>query len=106
FSSRSRHTRSKRDWSSDGVLFRSAQFETCIGRVESRDLIRRLSFGNLVLLQPELLDSYASALVNAVKGEPDGLGSIAEEKARARSEERRVGKEGRWQERAEDGQGR
>jgi GTPase SAR1 family protein len=59
-----------------------AQFETCIGRVESRDLIRRLSFGNLVLLQPELLDSYASALVNAVKDEPDGLGSIAEEKAR------------------------
>ncbi len=60
-----------------------AQFETCIGRVESRDLIRRLSFGNLVLLQSELLDSYASALVNAVKDEPDGLGSIAEEKARA-----------------------
>ena len=59
-----------------------AQFETCIGRVESRDLIRRLSFGNLVLLQPELLDSYASSLVNAVKDEPDGLGSIAEEKAR------------------------
>jgi len=59
-----------------------AQFETCIGRVESRDLIQRLSFGNLVLLQPELLDSYASALVNAVKDEPDGLGSIAEEKTR------------------------
>jgi GTPase SAR1 family protein len=60
-----------------------AQFETCIGRVESRDLIRRLSFGNLVLLQPELLDSYASSLVNAVKVEPDGLGSIREEKARS-----------------------
>ncbi len=59
------------------------QFETCIGRVESRGLIRQLSFGNLVLLQPELLDTYASALVNAVKDEPDGLGSIAEEKARA-----------------------
>ena len=59
-----------------------AQFETCVGRVESRDLIQRLSFGNLVLLQPELLDSYASALVNAVKDEPDGLGNIAEEKAR------------------------
>jgi WD40 repeat protein len=58
-----------------------AQFETCIGRVESRDLIRRLSFGNLVLLQPELLDAYASALVNAVKDEPDGLGSITEKKA-------------------------
>jgi len=29
-----------------------------------------------------LLDSYASALVNAVKYEPEGLGSIAEVKAR------------------------
>ncbi len=58
------------------------QFETCIGQVESRGLIRRLSFGNLVLLQPEFLDAYASALVNAAKDESDGLGCIAEEKAR------------------------
>lgn len=57
------------------------QFETCIGRVESRGLIRRLSFGNFVLLQPEMLDSYASSLINAVRDEPDGLGSILEEKA-------------------------
>ena len=56
----------------------SAQFETCIGRVESQGLIRRLSFGKLVLLRPERLDSYASALVNGVRDEPDGLGSIAE----------------------------
>ncbi len=59
-----------------------AQFETCIGRVESQGLIRRLNFGNLVLLQPELLDAYASALINAVRDEPDGLGSISEEKVR------------------------
>jgi small GTP-binding protein len=59
-----------------------AQFETCIGRVESRGLIRRLSFGKFVLLQSELLDAYASALVNTVKDEPDGLGSIAEERVR------------------------
>jgi WD40 repeat protein/GTPase SAR1 family protein len=56
------------------------QFETCIRLVEQRDLIRWLSFGNLVLLQPELLDIYASALINAVKKEPDGLGSIAEQR--------------------------
>ncbi len=55
-----------------------AQFETCIGRVESRGLIKRLSFGSLTLLQPELLDAYASAIVNAAKEEPDGLGCIAE----------------------------
>jgi len=58
-----------------------AQFETCIGRVESRGLIRRLSFGDLLLLQPELLDTYASALVNEAKNEPDGQGCIAEEVA-------------------------
>jgi hypothetical protein len=58
------------------------QFETCIGRVESADLIKRLSFGKLVLLQPELLDAYASALVNAVRDEPDGLGSIDEGRVR------------------------
>ncbi|HWT03542.1 MAG TPA: TIR domain-containing protein [Pyrinomonadaceae bacterium] len=59
-----------------------AQFETCIGRVESRGLIQRLSFGDLVLLQPELRDAYASAMVNAAKDEPDGLGCINEEDAR------------------------
>jgi class 3 adenylate cyclase len=58
-----------------------ADFDVCIGRLENRDLIRRLSFGDYVLLQPELLDAYASALVIAAKGEPDGLGSIAEERA-------------------------
>lgn len=59
------------------------QFNTCIGRLENRDLIRRLSFGGYVLLQPELLDAYASAMVNTAKEEPDGLGSLAEEIALA-----------------------
>jgi WD40 repeat protein len=60
-----------------------AKFETCVGRVENRGLIRRLSFGGYILLQPELLDAYASAMVNAAKSEPDGLGCIAEEDALA-----------------------
>ncbi len=59
-----------------------AQFETCVGLVESAGLIRRLSFGKLVLLQPEMLDTYASALVNSIKDEPDGPGNIAEEYVR------------------------
>jgi hypothetical protein len=58
------------------------QFKTCIGRVESRGLIRQLSFGNLVLLQPEKLDTYASAFVNSIKDEPEGLGSISEDDVR------------------------
>lgn len=59
------------------------QFDTCVGRLENRDLIRRLSFGGYVLLQPELLDAYGSAMVNAAKEEPDGLGSIPEDSALA-----------------------
>ncbi|MEO5363901.1 MAG: hypothetical protein H7838_09805 [Magnetococcus sp. DMHC-8] len=54
------------------------QFAVCIGRLANRDLIRRLTFGGYVLLQPELLDAYASAMLNEAKKEPDGLGSLAE----------------------------
>lgn len=60
-----------------------AQFDVCIGRLENRGLIRRLTFGGYVLLQPELLDAYGSAMVNEAKQEPDGLGSMAEEIALA-----------------------
>ena len=40
--------------------------------------MKRLKFGDYVLLQPELLDTYAGAIVNAARDEPDGLGSILE----------------------------
>ena len=60
-----------------------ADFATCINRLQDRDLIRRLGFGNLLLLQPERIDNYASALVNAARQEPQGLGSMAEENALA-----------------------
>lgn len=59
-----------------------AEFETCISLVESQGLIRQLTFGNLILLQPELLDAYASALINAARAEPDELGSISEEQVK------------------------
>jgi WD40 repeat protein len=58
-----------------------ADFEAGLGRVEGRGLVRRLRFGDFVLLQPELLDAYASALVQAAKDEPDGLAVIAEQDA-------------------------
>ena len=40
--------------------------------------MKRLAFGGLVLLQPELIDVYAGAIVNAARDEPDGLGSMLE----------------------------
>ncbi|GKS56557.1 hypothetical protein YTPLAS18_00840 [Nitrospira sp.] len=57
-------------------------FNVCIGLIESRGLIQRLNFGNFILLQPELRDAYASAMANAAKDEPDGLGCINEERLR------------------------
>ncbi|MFF5081714.1 TIR domain-containing protein [Actinoplanes sp. NPDC000266] len=60
-----------------------ASFETCVRVLELRDLVRCLSFGDFVLLRPELLDSYAAALVIAARDQPDGLGNIAEDDALA-----------------------
>ena len=74
--------RSSQNWP-DKTEYLRPEFDLCIRLVEQRDLIRRLRFGGLVLLQPELLDAYASAIVNAAKTEPDGLGSISEEAAKA-----------------------
>jgi serine/threonine protein kinase len=53
-------------------------FEGCVARLEAAGLINRLAFGDLVLLQPELVDVYAGAIVNAARDEPDGLGSMLE----------------------------
>jgi len=53
-------------------------FEGCVARLEAAGLINRLAFGDLVLLQPELIDVYAGAIVNAARDEPDGLGSMLE----------------------------
>jgi GTPase SAR1 family protein/nucleotide-binding universal stress UspA family protein len=56
----------------------AAVFEGCVARLESAGQVKRLKLWDYVLLQPELLDSYASAIVNAARDEPDGLGSILE----------------------------
>ncbi|HEX8865963.1 MAG TPA: TIR domain-containing protein [Lentzea sp.] len=58
-----------------------ARFSACVGRLESVGVVRRMSYGDYVLLRPELLDSYASSLVQAAKDEPDGLGFVKEDDA-------------------------
>jgi len=57
-------------------------FSTCIGRLQALGLVRRFTFGDLVLLQPEILDAYASSIIFAAKDEPDGMGSIPEDAVR------------------------
>jgi small GTP-binding protein len=60
----------------------SEQFEKSIELMAQSGLIKWLSFGKFLLLQPEYLDRYASALIMAVSAKPDGLGSISELEAR------------------------
>jgi hypothetical protein len=59
------------------------EFQTCLARLQSQDLLRLMSFAECVLLRPELLDAYASAIVQAARDEPDGLGSLSEEVIKA-----------------------
>jgi GTPase SAR1 family protein len=59
-------------------------FEVCITRLENRDLVRRLSFGGFILLQPELLDVYASAIIQSAEAEgTTASGLVAEDDALA-----------------------
>lgn len=60
-----------------------AQFDNCLGRIEWRGLIRKLSFGGLILLHSELLDVYASAIINAAQSSEEGFGSVLEDDIRA-----------------------
>jgi WD40 repeat protein/nucleotide-binding universal stress UspA family protein len=55
-----------------------AEFRTCVERAQSRGLVRRLSFGGLILLRPEILDAYAAAVLHAAAAAPDSLGAIPE----------------------------
>lgn len=60
----------------------SEVFDACLGLVETAGLIKRLTFSDLVLLQPEMLDQYCAWLALAARAEPDGLGYVSERQAR------------------------
>jgi class 3 adenylate cyclase/DNA-directed RNA polymerase subunit RPC12/RpoP len=52
------------------------EFTTVIGHVENVGLIELLSFGDIVLLKPELLNSYSSAVIDAARRNTAGLGFV------------------------------
>jgi Ras of Complex, Roc, domain of DAPkinase/TIR domain/WD domain, G-beta repeat len=58
-----------------------ARLETVIDRLSTAGIVTRLRWGGFILLQPELLDSYLSALIQYVRDEPDGLGIIGKNEA-------------------------
>jgi class 3 adenylate cyclase len=52
------------------------EFGTVIGHVETAGLIKRLSFGDFVLLKPELLNGYAAYILDAARRHRHGLGAV------------------------------
>jgi len=53
-------------------------FDTVIAHLQAQGIVWRFSFGNLLLLRPELLNDYASAVVLAARNHPMGLGAVNE----------------------------
>ena len=58
--------------------FTHAEFDTVISHAQTQGLVWRLSFGDYVLMKPELLNDYASAIVRAARKHPEGLGCVRE----------------------------
>lgn len=51
---------------------------TAVTLLANHGLARRLKFGDLVLLQPELLNGYAGAIIRAARANKDEIGSVLE----------------------------
>jgi small GTP-binding protein len=58
--------------------FTDIEFETVLGHAQAQGLVKRLSFGNFVLLRPEILNDYASAVVREARRHEEGLGCVRE----------------------------
>jgi small GTP-binding protein len=59
------------------LAFSDEAFNTVILHAQTQGLIWTLPFGDFVLLKPEVLNSYASAVIRAARKHPQGLGSVA-----------------------------
>lgn len=58
--------------------FDEADVRTAVTLLENQGLARRLKFGDLVLLQPELLNGYAGAIIRAARAHKDEIGCLQE----------------------------
>nr|VFK59649.1 MAG: protein of unknown function (DUF4365) [Candidatus Kentron sp. TUN]VFK68073.1 MAG: protein of unknown function (DUF4365) [Candidatus Kentron sp. TUN] len=58
--------------------FNEDDVRTAVGLLANHGLARPLKFGDLVLLQPELLNGYAGAIIRAARAHTDEIGCVAE----------------------------
>ena len=58
--------------------FTNSEFDTVIRHAQAQGLVWQLSFGDFVVLKPEVLNDYASAVVRVARRHPSGLGAVLE----------------------------
>lgn len=61
-----------------GQKFGESEVRTAVTLLANHGLARPLEFGDLVLLQPELLNGYAGAIIRAARAHRDEIGSVLE----------------------------
>ncbi len=59
--------------------FTLEQLQAVIGLLSSSGVVWQLEFGDFVLLQPELVNSYAAAVIRSVRSHTEEIGCIPEE---------------------------
>jgi hypothetical protein len=64
----------------NSIVLLEEEFENCLRRLETVGLVKLLSIGRKVLLDPELVDDYMAWICMAARSEPDGLGFIPQER--------------------------
>jgi WD40 repeat protein/GTPase SAR1 family protein len=63
-----------------GERFGESEVRTAVTLLANNGLARPLKFGDLVLLQPELLNGYAGAIIRAARAHTDEIGCVLESK--------------------------
>ncbi len=58
--------------------FGEAEVRTAVKLLANNGLVRLLKFGDLILLQPELLSGYAGAIIRAARAHKDEIGCVLE----------------------------
>jgi len=61
-----------------GERFGESDVRTAVSLLSNHGLARSLKFGDLVLLQPELLNGYAGAIIRAARAHKDEIGCVPE----------------------------
>lgn len=61
-----------------GERFGERDVRTAVTLLANHGLVRTLKFGDLILLQPELLSGYAGAIIRAARKHTDEIGSVLE----------------------------